>query len=336
MDIARTTDGGISQRTNVYAAAKMLESAEPVRVLDIAADTKPLPRNKSQIIKFRRPVTLEAVTTPLVEGVTPDITPFRYEDVEGTVRQYGQLLGITDAIADTHEDPVLMDMSKQCGLNTGRTNEALMWGVLRAGTAVHYANGSSRAAVNTQLTLPLQRGICQSLQAQYAMPLTEVVSGSVKIGTMPIEPGYLAFAHTNLSNDIRNLDGFIPCAKYGHMSKMHPREFGAVEDIRYVLSPDLPPFYDAGGDPSTTVRSRGGTKADVYPVLFVGAHAYGTVPLRGRGAMEPKIVPVNQPSKSDPLSQRGYVGSKWWFLCLRLNELWMARAEVAATKLGTS
>lgn len=334
MTIARTRDGGISQRTNVYAAAKMLESAEPVRVLDIAADTKPLPRNKSQTIKFRRPVTLEAVTTPLVEGVTPDVTPFRYEDVEGMVRQYGQLLGITDAIADTHEDPVLMDMSKQCGLNTGRTNEALMWGALRGGTNVFYANGASRMAVNTKLTLQLQRKICMALQAQYAMPLTEVVSGSVKIGTMPIEPGYIAFAHTNVSNDIREIPGFVPCAKYGTQTKLHPREFGAVEDIRYVLSPDLPPFYSAGAGGGTSVRQQNGANADIYPILYVGAHAYGTVPLRGRGAMEPAIVPVNQRDKSDPLAQRGYVGSKWWFLCLILNQLWMARAEVAVSDLS--
>ena len=111
MAVTRYSDGGISPRTNVYAAKKMLESADPVIVLDMAADIKPMPKNKTQTVKFRRPQTLDAVTTPLVEGVTPDVTPFRFEDVEGTLQQYGQVLGITDQIADTHEDPVLMEMS---------------------------------------------------------------------------------------------------------------------------------------------------------------------------------------------------------------------------------
>ena len=334
--MTRYADAGISPRTNVYAAKKMLESADPVRVLDLAADVKPLPRKKTETIKFRRPITLAPVTTPLVEGVTPDITPFGYEDVEGTLRQYGQVLQVTDKIEDLHEDPVLMDMSAQVGKNVGRTNEALMWGVLRAGTNVFYQNGAARTAVNTAITLGKQREVCMALEVQYAEPLTQILKGSVLINTTPIEAGYLAFCHTHLTADIRSLPGFIPVAEYGTMKKMHPRELGAVEDVRYIRSPDLPPFYGAGGgNTSSAFRARDGGNVDVYPILLVGAHAYGTVPLRGEGAIEPIIVPVNMASKSDPINQRGYVGSKWWFLTLILNQMWMARLEVAATQVNS-
>ena len=330
----RYSDGGISPRTNVYAAAMMLESADPVVVLDLSADTKPMPKNKTQTVKFRRPVTLEAVTTPLVEGVTPNETPFRFEDVEGRLRQYGQVLGVTDVIQDTHEDPVLMEMSKQAGKNMARTFEALRWGVLRAGTNVFYSNGSARSEVNSKAELSDQRNICQTMAAQYAEPFTEIIRGSVNIGTQPVEGGFVAYCHTNLMNDIREMDGFIPVAKYGNIRPIHAREFGAVEDVRYLVSPDLAPFHDAGGNPSTnSVRSRGSSAADVYPILYCGMHAHGTVPLRGEGAVEPSIVPVNRREKSDPLAQRGYVGWKSWFLHLILNQLWMARLECAATQL---
>ena len=332
--MTRYADAGISPRTNVYAAKKMLESADPVRVLDLAADVKPLPRKKTETIKFRRPITLAPVTTPLVEGVTPDITPFGYEDVEGTLRQYGQVLQVTDKIEDLHEDPVLMDMSTQVGKNVGRTNEQLMWGVLRAGTNVFYSAGSGRSDVNAAVGLNMQRNVCMALEAQYSEPLTQVLKGSVLINTTPVEAGYLAFCHTHLTHDIRSMDGFVPVAEYGTMKKMHPRELGAVEDVRYIRSPDLPPFYAQGHGTNTGFRAKDGGNIDVYPILYVGAHAYGTVPLRGEGAIEPIIVPVNMASKSDPINQRGYVGSKWWFLTLILNQMWMARLEVAATKIG--
>ena len=78
---------------------------------------------------------------------------------------------------------------------------------------------------------------------------------------------------------------------------------------------------------------RTGTSADVYSLLYFGKHAYGNVPLRGREAVAPSIVPVNQKDKSDPLGQRGYVGWKSWFLCLILNDVWMVRAEVGASAL---
>src|SRR3546814_6015325 len=54
--------------------------------------TRPMPKNKGTVIKFRRPRTFTAATTPLVEGVTPQSTQFSYEDVEATLKQYGQVV----------------------------------------------------------------------------------------------------------------------------------------------------------------------------------------------------------------------------------------------------
>ncbi len=64
------------------------------------------------------------------------------------------------------------------------------------------------------------------------------------------------------------------------------------------------------------MASTSGTSADVYPILVFGENAYGTVPLRGMGSVEPSIIPVGQKTKDDPLGQRGYVGWKSWHLCL--------------------
>ena len=327
----RYGDAGIRPRTNVYAAAKMLEHQMPVIILDKFADNKPMPRNKTEKIKFRRPRTFEQVDTPLVEGVTPVATQFRYEDVEGTLRQYGQVVEVTDHISDLAEDPVLMDASEQCGENIGRTFEALRWGVLRAGTNVFYGNGAARSAVTSVIGINDQRKVTRALKAQKAMKLTKVLSGSIKINTTPIEASYVAVGHTDLEPDIRSLAGFTPVAEYGSMKPMHESELGAVEDIRYCLSPDLPPFLGAGGSGGNSLKTGGNT--DVYPILIFGKHAYGNVPLRGREAVSPSIVPVGQKDKSDPLGQRGYVGWKSWFLCLILNEVWMARLEVGASAL---
>ena len=329
----RYSDAGVRPRTNVYAAKKMLEHQMPVIILDKFGDPKPMPRNKTEKIKFRRPRVFDQVDTPLVEGVTPVATQFRYEDVEGTLRQYGQVVEVTDHISDLAEDPVLMDASEQCGENIGRTFEALRWGVLRAGTNVFYGNGSSRSAVNSVFSLNDQRRAVRALKAQKAMPLTKILSGSIMINTTPIEASYIAVGHTDLAADIRSISGFSPVAEYGSRQPIHESELGSVEDVRYCLSPDLPPYLSAGGAPGNNRLSADGTSADIYPILFFGKHAYGNVPLRGRDSVSPSIVPVDQRDKSDPLGQRGYVGWKSWFLCLILNQVWMARYEVAASAL---
>lgn len=330
--MVKSTDAGISQRTNVYAEREMLKHAGPVMVLDKFGLTKRMPKNKSTVIKFRRPVVFTASTTPLQEGVTPASRAFSYEDVSATLAQYGEVVECTDVIEDTHEDPVLNDMTMISGENIGRTMEALNYGVLKAGTNVFYANGASRSAVNTVITLNKQRAVIRALKAQKAMKITKILSGSPDYNTSPIEAAYVGIAHTDVESDIRNLTGFVPLAEYGVRTALCPEEIGSVEGVRYILSPDLESFPDAGGAKGTTV-STSGTSSDVYPVMYFGREAYGTVSLKGQGSVSPTIIPVGQKTKDDPLGQRGYVGWKTWHVCKILNELWMARLEVAVTDL---
>lgn len=332
MTITTSTGVGVSQRTNLYAAKQMLEHAMPVMVLEKVAVTKPMPRNNSRTAKFRRPKTFTAQTTPLVEGVTPNATSFQYEDVEVTINQYGQVVVVTDVIEDTHEDPVLQDATQMCGENIGRTQEALDWAVVRGGTNVFYSNGTTRAAVNTPISLAKQDAIIRALKAQKAMKIRESLSGSPNYATHPIWGAYIGVAHTDLEHDIQNLPGFVPVANYGSRQPMCDEEIGSVKDVRYVLSPDLASFADAGGAKGS-MKSTTGTSADVYPVMYFGKAAFGKVALRGRTAIEPSIIPVGQKTKDDPLAQRGYVGWKMWHGSLILNDLWMVRLEAAVTDL---
>ena len=332
MTITAYSDGGVSPRTNVYAERQMLRHAKPVMVLEKLGLTKPMPKNKTDTIKFRRPKIFTAATTPLIEGVTPTETQFSYEDVSATLRQYGQVVVITDKIEDLHEDPVLNDASVQAGENIGRTIEALNYGIIRAGTSVYYANGTARTDVNTPITLTKQRAVLRTLKANKAQKITRSLSPSSDYGTRAVEAAYVAVAHTDVESDIRNLPGFKTTAEYGTRSPLSEYEIGSVEDVRYLLSPDLNPFLDAGGAKGTMV-STGGTSADVYPVVFFGQDAWGMVALRGQGAVSPTIIPVGQKTKDDPLGQRGYVGWKTWHAALILNQAWMARLEVAVSAL---
>lgn len=333
-DGVRYTDAGITPRTNAYAAVEMLSHATPTIVLDKFGMMRRMPKNKTQTIIFRRPRTFDPATVPLQEGVTPNLTQFRYDDVSGTMRQYGEAVEITDIIKDFAEDDVAQDAYVQCGENAGRTHEALDWAVLRAGVNVFYANGASRGAVNSVFTLDKQRAVTRALKANKAKKITMILSGSTDFATVPIEASYIAVAHTDLEPDIRNLPGFTPVANYGSRKPCCPQEIGSVEDVRYVLSEDLDPFEDAGDTASTNnVKSTGGSDADVYPILFFGKEAYGKVALRGANSMEPSIVPVEQKTKDDPLGQRGYIGWKSYHLCMILNELWMARLETATSDL---
>ena len=334
MSGATYSASGISPRTNVFAAAEMLSHAEPVSVLSKFGLTKPLPQNKTDTIKFRRATPFEALTTPLAEGVTPTIGSMAYEDVSVSVLQWGAAYSISDKIADTHEDPVLKDMAMLCGEQAQKTLESIIWGKVKAGTTVYYANGSARTDVNTTVSLNDIRKAVRYLKAQKGRKHTSMLSGSPNYGTAPIEGAYIGFTSTDMEADIRNLAGFVPVAEYGSMKPLCAEEFGSVEDVRFITSPELEPFTDVGGLDGDLVVSTTGTNADVYPIIICAKEAYGLVPLKGKGAITPRIIQPDSIDKSDILGQRGYVGWKAYFNAIVLNQTWLVRLECAASVLS--
>jgi len=331
--MATTTYTSLSQRTNAFAAKEMLAHAEPILCLAKFGMTKPMPKNKANVIKFRRPVPLAVATTPLTEGTPPTAKAMTYEDVTVTLSQYGDIVEITDVVHDLAEDPVLKDSAMMCGEQAAETIETLMWGVLQGGTNVFYQNGTQRSDVNSVISLDKQRAITRALKAERAKKVTSMLSSSVKYGTEAVDAAFIAFAHTDLEADIRDLTGFVPTEKYGSMKAL-PYEIGKVEDVRYILTPVLTQIEDAGGLASTnTTLSTTGTNSDVYPIIYAGKDAYGHVALKGAEAMTPTIINPGQLDKSDPLGQKGIVGWKTYHKSFIANQAWMARLEVAASAL---
>lgn len=337
MTQTKSTDSGISLTTNLYCVKEMLKHAEPHIELTRVAKHQMMPKNKKLQIQFRRPVTFSANTAPLQEGVTPNATQFSYETVNATLKQYGEYVEITDVVEDTAEDPVLKDATMILGENLGRSHEALLYSVVKAGTSVSYTNGSARSSVNTTISVNAIRGVVRSLRANKAKPVTRILDGSPNHNTTPVEAAYVAFCHTDCAADIRSLTGFIPVAEYGSRKTVSDNELGSFEDVRFVCSADLAPFEDAGGAKGS-MKSTSGTSADVYPIIFTGQDAFGAVTLKGNkssgmNSVNLLVNPVGRVDSSDPLAQRGTIGYKTWFVGIRLNESWMERLETAVTDL---
>ena len=329
--MATSTYSSVSQRTNAFAAKEMLAHAEPILCLSKFGMTKPMPKNKANTVKFRRPVPLAVATTALTEGTAPTAKALGYEDVTVELSQYGDVVEITDVVHDLAEDPVLQDASMMCGEQAGETIETLMWGVIRGGTNVVYANGAARNAVNTVITLNKQRSITRTLKSNRGKKITQMLSSSVKYGTEAVAASFIGFAHTDLEADIRGLTGFTPTEQYGSMKAL-PYEIGKVEDVRYILTPILSSFADAGGSAGSMV-STSASAADVYPVVYVAKDAYGHVALKGAEAITPSVINPGQLDKSDPLGKKGMVGWKTYHKSFIANQSWMVRLECAATAL---
>lgn len=335
--MTQTTYTVIDQRTTTFAQTEMLAWTHAVIVLGKFGMSAPIPKNKADNAKWRRIVPFAAQTTPLVEGVTPTALAFDYEDVTAELNQYGILVEFTDWVADLCEDPAFKDALAAVGDAMAKTIEAVTWGVLRAGTNIYRANGTARTDINTPIDQTQQRAVTRFLNRQKASKVSKIQNASPNYGTRSVWAAYVGVSHTDVEHDLLEMPSFVPIAEYGTRSPLCDEEIGACENVRWVLSADLNPFLDAGGTKSgsgTEMVSNLGTSADVYPAIIFGKDAYGVVPLKGRTAVEPIMIPTNQKDKSDPLGQRGYVGAKHYYTAVRLNESWMARAESAATAIS--
>lgn len=322
--------GDISPRTAGHAVKKLLKRGLPFLVLEKFGQTYPLPSKSTKTAKFRRYEALAATPNALTEGVTPVGKALTATDVNATLAQYGDFIEISDVIIDTHEDPVLSEATDVLGEQAAEMIEIVRYNILKAGTNVFYANGVARTAVNTVLTRALQRKVVRGLKRQRARYITTVVKSTASFNTENVAPAFIGLVHPDLETDVRNMQGFVPAENYGSMTP-YESEIGKVEGVRYVLSTVFTPFADAGGLAATNLTlSTTGTASDVYPVLIIARDAYGIVPLKGSNAITP-LVSNPRPQSSDPLAQRGTVGWKSMQTAVILNDLWMARIEVAAT-----
>ncbi len=327
----------------------MLATAIPKEVLGITGRQHKMKKHMSKVIKFRRwlpyggaatnattinnwDVTASAHLTS--EGVTPNADNLSAQDITVTMQQYSCLMMYTDVADDMYEDSLPEAEIDQVGRRMGLVREMIRYGALRGCTNKFYAGGTSRSTVDQTLTLALIRNISKSLQGNRCEFITRILKSSPNYGTSPIEAGMLVFCHTDLENDIREMPGFIPVPNYASGKVAHEAEVGSVDRFRFITSPELKPVIDSGAAVgSTGLVSTGGSNIDVYPVIIVADDAWGDVALRGKESFDAVHIPVGKEDKSDPLSQRGYVGGKFYSAMFVQNDGWMAVAEVGCSDL---
>lgn len=326
----------------------ILKHAVTAEVLGITGQQRAMPKNSSKTIVHRRYLPYGAAATnfntinrpvataaghELTEGVTPAADTLIPQDITVTLKQYGCLYELTDQVADTYEDDVPAELKKHCGERIALVREMIRYGVLKACTNVFYGGGgSTRASVNSKITLNVLRKISRNLQANHAKRVTGILAPTPNIGTLPVEASYLVFVHSDAEADVRDLAGFTHVSEYGSRKPVSPYELGSVENFRFITSPELAPYAAAGALIGATGLS-GTTNIDVYPFIVVGEDAWGQLALRGMESIDPTYIPPGQKDKSDPLGQRGYVGAKFYMACTLLNEGWMAVAEAGVTAL---
>jgi N4-gp56 family major capsid protein len=327
--MAQTQYGDISPRTAAYAASEMLKRGIPFLNLEKFGQVFVIPNNKTKSAIFRRYNSLPFTPNALTEGVTPPAKQLTKTDVTANLVQYGDRMETSDVVMDTHEDPVLSQMTEILGEQAANMIETVRWNVVKAGTNVLYSgSATSRGTVVAAVSDAFVGNAVRALKRQNARKVTKVIRSTPNYGTVGVNASFACLCHPDLERDIRGLTGFRDVVDYGQVTPWE-NEIGKVAEVRFITSTIYAPFADAGGAKGSML-STSGTSADVYPLLFLGVDAYGIVPLKGGSSLTPMVVNP-KPSDSDPMGQRGHVAWKSMQTAVILNDMWMIRGEAAAT-----
>jgi N4-gp56 family major capsid protein len=323
--------GDISPRTAAYVVVELLERGKANVLLDKFGMIKSIPKNETKSISLRRYEALSLATTPITEGVTPAGQALTFTDYTATLQQYSGVVNLTDVVLDTHEDDILGETTDILAQQSSETLETVKYNALIGGLTVYYANGvAGRSSVVDSISRSDIRKAARFLKRQRGRYFTNVFKSGANFGSVGCESAYFGVAHTDVEDDLKDVDGFKLPTDYGSATPME-NEIGATEHVRWFTGVLNSPVADAGGAAATKIATTNAAAAcDVYLYLIFSKHAYAIVPFAGKNSVVP-MVTLPKPNIADPAAQRGAVAWKAYLTALIVQDNWMARIEAAVT-----
>lgn len=317
------TTSTIPHAVNNWYDRMLLERLLPLLVHDRFAQIRDIPRNQTNVVKFRRYNSLAANTTALTEGETPAGTSLSITDVTATVLQYGDYVTISDYLQLTTLDPILLETAAVLGEQAGLSLDIITRDVLNAGSVVAFLGTGStqRSHVNTGdvLTYGALDTAIMTLKNANVKKIMGMVKPDAGYETRPINACYVGITHPEIALKIKSFtaNGFVPVEKYANQADIMPGEFGAYNEIRFIETTNAKVFVGEGESGN-----------DVYSVLVMGANAYGVTRISGE-ALQNIVKPLGSAGTSDPLNQRATSGWKATKVAKILDQNCIYRIECA-------
>ena len=221
-----------------------------------------MPRHAGEVSKWRRWGNPAAQTAPLIEGIDPAPILLSKTDIQVKLKEYGAYIvtsswmtftGITDD--ESQMANILLD-------NMALTIDTLTRDVA-SGTASQTtaSNGVGTATFINKTDLDT---IVTNLLVQNTRMIEPQIGAGVKVSTSPIRASFIGIAHTGERKRLENVSGFKHVSTYAQDLAM-PDEFGATDDIRWLLTTNAPRTNATAG----------------YQNLIFGQEFYGTTKIDG-------------------------------------------------------
>ena len=230
-----------------------------------------MPMHAGDVNKWRRWSNPDAQTVPLVEGVDPAPILLSKTDIQVQMKEYGAYIvtsswmtftGITDD--ERQMNNILLDNMR---LTIDTLTRDVASGTASQTTA---SNGSGTATFINKTDLDT---IVTNLVVQNTRMIKTQLSAGQGQGTSPIRASFIGIAHPGERTKLSQVSGFKHVSNYSQTGQQMEDEFGATDDIRWLL----------------TTNATRLTATTGYENLIFGEEFYGTVKIKGNSAAAPLI-----------------------------------------------
>ena len=310
-----TETGSLSAEMKTFYEKRLLDQAEPLLVHNQFGDKYPIPANNGKKIEFRKYSALPKALTALTEGVTPAGNSLNVTTVEGTVKQYGDWIQLSDMLQMTAIDNNVVQATKLLSSQAGRTLDTVTREVLAGGTNVIYAP----KVVDGAETEVLSRSTLTPECVLTPFVVMRAAATLEAMNTPKINGSYVLITHPYCRETLQESPGWVDVVKYKEGNNTFSGEIGKIGDVRVVTTSEAKVIND-----STCPVVEESTYYSVFTSLLLGANAYGVTELENGGLQH---IVKQLGYGEDPLNQRSSCGWKATSVAVRLCEEYMVRIE---------
>lgn len=310
-----TETGSLSAEMKTFYEKRLLDQAEPLLVHNQFGDKYPIPANNGKKIEFRKYSALPKALTALTEGVTPAGNSLTVTTVEGTVKQYGDWIQLSDMLQMTAIDNNVVQATKLLSSQAGRTLDTVTREVLAGGTNVIYAP----KVVDGAETEVLSRSTLTPECVLTPFVVMRAAATLEAMNTPKINGSYVLIIHPYCRETLQESPGWVDVVKYKEGNNTFSGEIGKIGDVRVVTTSEAKVIND-----STCPVVEDSTYYSVFTSLLLGANAYGVTMLENGGLQH---IVKQLGYGEDPLNQRSSCGWKATSVAVRLCEEYMVRIE---------
>jgi N4-gp56 family major capsid protein len=255
--------------------------------------------------------SLDSVTTNLANsggagtiaegaGAVNQVTPTKVT-FETTLARYGFMIEYSDEVALFSEDNVQVKYREELGYLMNQATEDLVQADMLNSCGININAGGDIDAeyvgaiirnddTNADLykvSFDLIRKAVKALVRNRAQRNTEIVTGSTKIGTKPVNKAFYAIIGPEVKYDLETLTRgstyekeyvYIPAYNYAAASNLAEGEVGAMHDVRFIESEGA--FVDAGAGSGVGLSYAGALSTTTYADAATALTARGSITVK--------------------------------------------------------